>query len=232
MSSACDCRDSRLRGRTAKHVRFTPESGHSSARRVCPLLPRGLAGKCVTPTCFSGQAATHRQLVRDLSHFNRRPRILHQCRAHSPHQLQFCCRCCKPSRSLHQRTSGITIGVATDSSLAIISRLTTTCQFMAPKEQSAELQTMFRATGTVAGITTSVIPGFSAAVITAAVLAHAGLGRPSGRCGIAGDSGRLWVISRHRSTFNPMSALHPRKRTLLGTILMSAVCQWQTFRHL
>jgi hypothetical protein len=136
--------------------------------------------------------------VRDLSHFNRRPRILHQCRAHSPHQLQFCCRCCQqPSRSPHQQTSDITIGVATASSLAIISRLTTTCQFMAPKEQSAELQTMFRATGTVAGITTSAIPDFSAAVITAAVLAHAGLGRPSAQCGIAGNSGRLWVISGH-----------------------------------
>jgi hypothetical protein len=139
--------------------------------------------------------ASGKRLVRDLSHFNRRPRILHQCCVHSLHQLQFCCRCCQPSRLPHQQTSGITIGVATDSSLAIISRLTTTCQFMAPKEQSAELQTMFRATGTVAGITTSAIPGFSAAVITAAVLARAGLGRPSGRCGIAGNSGRLWVIS-------------------------------------
>ena len=141
--------------------------------------------------------APGKRLVRDLSHFNRRPRILHQCRAHSPHQLQFCCRCCQPSHSPHQQTSGITIGVATASSLAIISRLTTTCQFMAPKEQSAELQTMFRATGTMAGITTSAIPDFSAAVITAAVLAHAGLGRPSGRCGIAGNSGRLCVISGH-----------------------------------
>jgi len=25
-----------------------------------PLLPRDLVGKCVTPTCFSGRAATHR----------------------------------------------------------------------------------------------------------------------------------------------------------------------------
>jgi hypothetical protein len=30
----------------------------------CPLLPRGLAGKCVTQTCFSGQAATHRHPAR------------------------------------------------------------------------------------------------------------------------------------------------------------------------
>jgi hypothetical protein len=85
------------------------------------------------------------------------------------------------------------LGVATDSSQVTISHLTTTCQFMVPKEQSAELQTMFRATGTAAGITTSAIPGFSAAVTTAAVLARAGLGRPSGRCGIAGNSGRLWI---------------------------------------
>jgi hypothetical protein len=137
--------------------------------------------------CWAASPST-----RDLSHFNRRPRILLQCHAHSPHHLQFCCCCCQPSRLPHQQTSGITTGMATDSFLAIISRLATTCQFMAPKEQSVELQTMFRATGTVAGITTSAIPGFSAAVITAAVLDHAGLGRPSGRCGIAGNANLRW----------------------------------------
>ena len=190
---------------------IAPRAGHV---RFCPRLVRQMR----TQHAFSARQrvsviAPGKRLVRDLSHFNRRPRILYRCRAHSPHQPQFCCRCCKPSRSPHQQTSGITIGMATDSSLAITSRLITTCQFMAPKERSAELQIMCRATGTVAGITTSAIPGFSAAVITAAVLAHAGLGRPSGRCGIAGNSGRLWVNSGHRID-RDIAFCHERTHTL------------------
>jgi hypothetical protein len=120
-----------------------------------------------------------------LSHSHRRPRTLSGCRAHSRHQQPFCCPCCLPSRSPRRQTNGITIGTATASSPAIISRLTTACRFMAPRAQSATtLKAMCRAT-TVAGITTSAVPGFSAADIMAAQSARAGHGRPSGQSGIA-----------------------------------------------
>src|SRR5580704_3784347 len=47
---------------------------------------------------------------------------------------------------------------------------------------------MLRVTGITAGSTTSAIRDFSVDTTTAAVSAYAGLGRPSGRCGIAGSA--------------------------------------------
>jgi hypothetical protein len=114
---------------------------------------------------------------------------LHQCRAHSPYQVQCSCRCCQPSRSPRPLTSGTAItGTATASCPAIINRPTTAFQFMVRRDQSAALQRMRHATGIMAGCTISAIPGFTVDATTAAVSARAGLGRPSGRCGIAGSA--------------------------------------------
>jgi hypothetical protein len=124
----------------------------------------------------------------DLSHLNSRPCTLHQCRAHSLHQVQCSCRCCQPLRSPRPLTSGTSItGMATASCPAIISRPTTAFQFMVRRDQSAALQAMRQATGIMAGGTISAILGFSVDATTAAVSARAGLGRPSGRCGIVGS---------------------------------------------
>ena len=121
----------------------------------------------------------------DLSHLNSRPCTLHQCRAHSPYQVQCSCRCCQPLRSPRPLTSGTFItGMATASFPAIISRPTTAFQFMVRRDQSAALQAMRQATGIMAGGTISAILGFSMDATTAAVSALAGLGRPSGGCGI------------------------------------------------
>ena len=125
----------------------------------------------------------------DLSHLNSRPCTLHQCRAHSLHQVRCSCRCCQPSRSPRPLTSGTSItGMATASFPAITSRPTTAFQFMVRRDQSAALQTMRHATGIMAGGTISAILGFSVDATTAAVSARAGLGRPSGGCGIVGRS--------------------------------------------
>jgi hypothetical protein len=123
----------------------------------------------------------------DLSHLNGRPCTLHQCRAHSPYQVQCSCRCCQPLRSPRPVTSSTSItGMATASCPAIISRPTTAFQFMVRRDQSAALQAMRQATGIMAAGTISAILGFSMDAITAAVSARAGLGRPSGGCGIVG----------------------------------------------
>ena len=114
---------------------------------------------------------------------------LHQCRAHSPYQVQCSCRYCQPSHSPRPFTSGTSItGTATASCPAIISRPTTTFQFIVRGGQSATLQTMRQATGTMARGTISAGLDFSVDATTAAVSARAGVGRPSGRCGIAGRS--------------------------------------------
>ena len=115
--------------------------------------------------------------------------MLHQCRVHSPYQVQFSYRCCQPLRSPRPLTSGTSItGMATASYPAIISRPTRAFQFMVRRDQSAALQIMRQATGIMAGGTISAILGFSMDATTAAVSARAGLGRPSGRCGIVGRS--------------------------------------------
>jgi hypothetical protein len=121
----------------------------------------------------------------DLSHLNGRPCTLHQCRAHSPYQVQCSCRYCQPLLSPRPFTSSTSItGMATASFQAIISRPTTTFQFMVRRDQSAALQAIRQATGITADGTISAIPGFSMDAITAAVSARAGLGRLSGGCGI------------------------------------------------
>jgi len=144
----------------------------------------------------------------DLSHLNSRPCMLHQCRAHSPYQVQFSCRCCQPLRSPRPLTSGTSItGMATASCPAIISRPTTAFQFMVRRDQSAALQTMRQATGIMAGGTISAILGFSMDATTAAVSARAGLGRPSGRCGIVGRSPqKVWPTDGQHIALEPAAA--------------------------
>ncbi len=140
----------------------------------------------------AGQIPAHwagTEVSDDLSHLNSRPCTLHQCRAHSRHQVQCSCRCCQPLRSPRPLTSGTSIaGMATASFPAIISRPTTAFQFMVRRDQSAALQAMRQATGIMAGGTISAILGFSVDATMAAVSARAGLGRPSGGCGIVGRS--------------------------------------------
>jgi hypothetical protein len=75
--------------------------------------------------------------------------------------------------------------MATASSPAIISRPTIAFQFMVRNDQSAAFRAMRHATGIMAGGIITAIPGFTVDATTAAVSARAGLGRPSGRCGIA-----------------------------------------------
>ena len=142
----------------------------------------------------------------DLSHLNSRPCTLHQCRAHSPYQVQCSCRCCRPLRSPRPLTSGTSItGMATASCPAIISRPTTAFQFMVRRDQSAALQAMRQATGIMAGGTISTILGFSMDATTAAVSARAGLGRPSGGCGIVGRSAQKVRLVRATSVYPSIS---------------------------
>ncbi len=62
--------------------------------------------------------------------------MLHQCRAHSPYQVQFSCHCFQPLRSPRPLISGTSItGMATAFCPAIISRPTTAFQFMVRRDQ-------------------------------------------------------------------------------------------------
>jgi hypothetical protein len=132
--------------------------------------------------------------------------MLHPWPGYSPHQVQFSCRCCQPLRSPRPVTSGTSItGMATASCPAIISRPTTTFQFMVRRELSVARQTMLRVTGITAGSTTSAILDFSVDTTTAAVSAHAGLGRPSGRCGIVGRSAQKVRLVRATSVYPSIS---------------------------
>ena len=75
---------------------------------------------------------------------------------------------------------------------------------MVRSDQSAALQTMRQATGIMAGGTISAILGFSMDATTAAVSARAGLGRPSGRCGIVGRSQqKVWPTDGHHIAPEP-----------------------------
>jgi hypothetical protein len=124
--------------------------------------------------------------------------MLHRCPAHSPHQVQFSCRCCQPLRSPRPLESGTSIiGMATASCPAIISRRTTTFPFMVRREQSATHRSMLQDTGITAGCTISAILDFPVGATMAAVSARAGLGRPSGRCGIVGRNlQKVWPDRR------------------------------------
>ena len=175
------------------HVGFTPDSGRIAVRQRTdasgqePTNGVGLqlGSEVVIRLVRSQRTVLINEVSDDLSHLNSRPCTLHQCRAHSPHQVQFSCRCCQPLRSPRPLTSGTSItGMATASCPAIISRPTTAFQFMVRRDQSAALQAMRQATGIMAGGTISAILGFSMDATTAAVSALAGLGRPSGGCGI------------------------------------------------
>jgi len=135
----------------------------------------------------AGLRRAHKNQSRGLSHLHSRPCMLHQCPAHSPHQVHFCCRCCRPLRSPRPLTSGTSIiGMATASCPAIISRRTTTFPFMVRREQSATHRRMRQVTGITAGSTISAILDIYVDATTAAVSARAGRGRPSGRFGIVG----------------------------------------------
>ena len=148
-----------------------------------------LGGEVVIRLVGSLRTGLGNEVSDDLSHLNSRPCTLHQCRAHSPYQAQCSCRCCQPLRSPRLLTSGTSItGMATASCPAITSRPTTAFQFMARRDQSAALQAMRQDTGIMADGTISAILGFSMDATTAAVSARAGLGRPSGGCGIVGRS--------------------------------------------
>jgi hypothetical protein len=208
----CSARSCSSRKRGRFFVTFTP--GHHRPRHSGDLVGErdrcDLAGSPRQQSCKPGPMPSARTAARqrgrhsagqipphcagievsdDLSHLNNRPCTLHQCRAHSLHQVQCFCRCCQPLRSPGPLTSGTSItGMATASFPAIISRPTTAFQFMVRRDQSAALQAMRQATGIMAGGTISAILGFSMDATTAAVSARAGLGRPSGGCGIVGRS--------------------------------------------
>jgi hypothetical protein len=124
----------------------------------------------------------------DQSHLNSGSYTLHQCRARYPYQVQRSCHCCQPLRSPRPFTCGTSItGMATASCPAIISRQTTALQFMVRRDQAGALQPMCHTIGITAGGTITATLGFIVDATTAAVSARAGLGRRSGRCGIAGS---------------------------------------------
>src|ERR1700692_4218531 len=148
--------------------------------------------------------------------------MLHQCPAHSPHQVQFSCRCCQPLRSPRPLTSGTSIiGMATASCPAIISRRTTTFPFMVRREQSATHQSMLQATGITAGGTISAILDIFADAPTAAVSARAGLGRPSGRYGIVGRN-RPVIVYLDRECAPGLANIDNRARSNIA--LLSGRC--------
>ena len=155
--------------------------------RSCSCLPKAIKDFVpASPLTARVGEREEARLAGPVSHSNSGPCTLHQCRAHSPYQAQCSCRCCQPLRSPRLLTSGTSItGMATASCPAITSRPTTAFQFMARRDQSAALQAMRQDTGIMADGTISAILGFSVDATTAAVSARAGLGRPSGRCGIA-----------------------------------------------
>jgi hypothetical protein len=159
----------------------------SASARSSRAMTSDDASEVVIRLVRSQRTGLGNEVSDDLSHLKSRPCTLHQCRADSPYQVQCSCRCCQPLHSPRPLTSGTAItGMATASCPAIISRPTSAFQFIVRRDQSAALQAMRQATGIMAGGTISAILGFSMDATMAAVSARAGLGRPSGGCGIVG----------------------------------------------
>ena len=155
------------------------------ARRTTAPQRRRRAGSGA-PSARKAFYPTGKEVSSDPSHLNSSSCTLRPCRTHFPQPMRYSCRCCQPLRSPRPFTRGTSItGMATASYPAIISH-PTTFQFMVRRGQSAALKAIRHATDFTAGGTISAIQDFTVDATTAAVLARAGFGRPSGRCGIVG----------------------------------------------